>query len=34
MGFCPRTQCAVLIASIFPTEKALKATFDKDGNRR
>ena len=27
-------QIAVLIASIFPTERALKRTFDKDGNRR
>lgn len=34
MEFCPRTQCAVLIASIYPTERAVKETFDKDGNRR
>ena len=27
-------QIVVLIASIFPTERALKRTFDKDGNRR
>ena len=27
-------QCVVLIAAIFPTEKALKANFDKNGNRR
>ena len=24
----------ILIAPIFPTEKALKNTFDKDGNRK
>ena len=24
----------ILIAPIFPTEKALKKTFDKDGNRK
>jgi len=27
-------QFVFLIGSIFPTEKALKRTFDKDGNRR
>lgn len=27
-------QCIVLIAAIFPTERALKKTFDKDGNRK
>ena len=27
-------QCVVLIATIFPTEKALKANFDKNGNRK
>lgn len=27
-------QCVVLIATIFPTEKALKANFDKSGNRK
>lgn len=27
-------QCAVLLAAIFPTERALKVTFDKNGNRR
>ena len=27
-------QIAVLIASVFSTERALKRTFDKDGNRR
>jgi hypothetical protein len=27
-------QCAVLVASIFPTERALKATFDENGMRR
>ena len=28
------TQIAVLIISIFPTEAALKKTFDENGNRR
>ncbi len=27
-------QCTVLIASIFPTERALKKTFREDGTRR
>ena len=27
-------ECIVLIASIYPVEKALKKNFDKDGNRR
>lgn len=27
-------QCVVLIASIFPTERALKRTFNDDGTRR
>ena len=27
-------QCVILIASIFPTERALKVTFDKNGNRK
>ena len=27
-------QCVVLIGSIVPVEKALKETFDKNGNRR
>lgn len=27
-------QCAVLVASIFPTERALKKTFTKEGMRR
>ncbi len=27
-------QVALLIASIFPTERALKRNFDEDGNRR
>lgn len=27
-------QCGVLIAAIIPTERALKATFDKNGNRK
>lgn len=27
-------QCAVMIATIFPTENALKRTFDDNGNRR
>lgn len=27
-------QCVVLIASIFPTEQALKRTFTEDGKRR
>ncbi|MDE6520249.1 MAG: SdpI family protein [Ruminococcus sp.] len=28
------TQCAVIISTIFPTENALKKTFDDNGNRR
>lgn len=27
-------QCVVLVASIFPTERALRKNFDKYGNRR
>lgn len=27
-------QCLTLIATIYPTEKALKATFDENGDRR
>lgn len=27
-------QCVVLILSIFPTEKALRKNFNKDGSRR
>lgn len=27
-------QCIILIASIFPTERALKRTFSEDGTRR
>lgn len=33
-GFLCMIQCAVLIASIFPVEKALKKTFHKDGSRK
>lgn len=31
--FC-LVQCIPLLASIYPTEKALRQTFDKDGNRK
>ncbi|MDE7363692.1 MAG: SdpI family protein [Ruminococcus sp.] len=27
-------QCAVIVSTIFPTENALKKTFDDNGNRR
>ena len=27
-------QCAVMVLSIFPTERALRKNFDKEGNRR
>ena len=30
----PEAQIGVLIASVFPTEAALKKEFDENGNRR
>ena len=33
-GIIEGIQVVVLLISIFPTEKALKKTFDENGNRR
>lgn len=33
-GIICTIQCIILVASIFPTEKALKKTFLEDGTRR
>ena len=33
-GIVCGVQLAVLIGSIFPTERALRKNFDKEGNRR
>lgn len=33
-GILCDVQLIVLVGAIFPTERALKKTFDKDGNRR
>ena len=32
-GILTMVQCVVLVVSIVPTERALKRTFDKEGNR-
>ena len=33
-GIVMTAQCVILVASIFPTESALKKTFHEDGTRR
>ncbi|MDD6307422.1 MAG: SdpI family protein [Clostridiales bacterium] len=33
-GIICMVQCVILVASIFPVERALKKNFDKDGKRR
>ena len=33
-GILCMVQCAVLILSIFPVERALKANFNRDGSRK
>lgn len=33
-GVIAMVECVLLIAGIFPVEKALKKNFDKDGNRK